>query len=263
MPPNSNPIYAIYAARGIKLSEAEKRMEQAPVSRKRNLLVYELGKDQMVFIYSFGSVVFANVDLKSSYKLLRKIHKSLTEPLEEDLMEEYAWTDKDVTADEVGYNVLKLKESSPDKLLLAAYVLAQSVAIDHFDNLAETIVATFEKLNSELEHKGSLRTGTKKILKSVGTGNAILHATITRLSLLDKPDIVWEHSELESLYQNMRAMFELDDRFKNIEYKIQYIQNSSEIFLSLLRDRRSQALEIIIIFLIALEILLFLPDILK
>src|SRR3989338_6389893 len=113
MPRNTNPIYAIYAARGIKLAEAEKRMEQTPASRKRNLLVYELGKDQMVFIYSFGSVVFANVDLKSSYKLLRKIHKALNEPLEEDLMEEYAWTDKDVTTDEVGYNVLKLKEATP------------------------------------------------------------------------------------------------------------------------------------------------------
>ncbi len=263
MPPNTNPIYAIYAARGIKLAEAEKRMEQTPASRKRNLLVYELGKDQMVFIYSFGSVVFANVDLKNAYKLLRKIHKALTEPLEDDLMEEYAWTDKEVATDEVGFDVLKLKEASPDKLLLAAYVLAQSVAIDHFDNLAETIVATFEKLNAELEHKGSLRTGTRKILKSVGIGNSILQSTITRLSLLDKPDIVWEHADLENLYQNMRAMFELDDRFKNIEYKIQYIQNSSEIFLSLLRDRRAQALELTIIFLIAIEIFLFLPDYLK
>ena len=97
----------------------------------------------------------------------------------------------------------------------------------------------------------------------MGTGNSILQSTIPRLALLDKPDIVWEHSDLESIYQNMRTMFELDDRFKNIEYKIQYIQNSSEIFLSLLRDRRAQALELIIIFLIALEILLFLPDILK
>lgn len=263
MPTNTNPIYAIYAARGIKLAEAEKKMEQTPASRKRNLLVYELGKEQLMFIYSFGAVVFANVDLKNAYKTLRKIHKALVEPLEDDLMEEYAWTTDGVTTEEVGFDVLKLKEVNPDKLMLAAYVLAQSVAIDHFDNLAETIVSTFEKLNSELEHKGSLRTSTKKILKSVGMGNAILQSTITRLSLLDKPDIVWEHAELENLYQNMRAMFELDDRFKNIEYKIQYIQNSSEIFLSLLRDRRSQALELIVIFLIALEILLFVPGILK
>ncbi len=256
MPPNTNPIYAIYAARGIKLAEAEKRMEQTPASRKRNLLVYELAKDQFVFIYSFGAVVFANVDLKNAYKLLRKIHKALTEPLEDDLMEEYAWTDKEVTADEVGFNVLKIKEVTPDKLSLAAYVLAQSVAIDYFDSLAESIVSTFEKLNIELEHKGSLRTSTRKILKMVGGGNSILQSTIARLSLLDKPDIVWEHADLESLYQNMRAMFELDDRFKNIEYKIQYIQNSSEIVLSLLRDRRSQALELVVIFLIILEIFL-------
>lgn len=263
MPVNTKSIYAIYAARGIKLAEAEKRMEQPAASRKRNLLVYELGRDQYVFIYSFGAVVFTDTDLKNAYKILRKIHKAMTDPLEDDLMEEYAWTTEGIVADEVGFNGLKLKEVTFDKLALTAYVLAQSVAIDHFDALAESIVSSFDKINNELEQKGSLRIGTKKVLKIVGTGNSIRQMIISRLALLDKPEIVWEQAELENLYQNLRTMFELNDRFKNIEYKIQYLQNSSEIVLSLLRDRRAQALELIIIFLIAFEILLFLPDIFR
>jgi len=49
---------------------------------------------------------------------------------------------------------------------------------------------------------------------------------VARLGLLERSDTAWDHSEYTQVEEGMRTEFELDDRFKNLEFKLNLIQVS-------------------------------------
>ena len=51
----------------------------------------------------------------------------------------------------------------------------------------------------------------------------------------------------------MKTEFEIYDRFENIEFKLNLIQQNAKFFLEILQDQKSTSLEWIIIVLIAFE----------
>ena len=75
------------------------------------------------------------------------------------------------------------------------------------------------------------------------------------LHLLDKPDTLWNDAEMESIYLDLRNAFDLEERFKSIEYKIETIKESLRIVLEARNSALAQRLELIIIILIAIEIM--------
>ena len=91
----------------------------------------------------------------------------------------------------------------------------------------------------------------------------ILQQILSRLSLLDKPDITWDSPELETLFGHMRKMYELDDRFRAVEFKLDSIQDNSKALLSILQTRRSERLEIVIVALILIEVVLFVYELFR
>lgn len=254
------PISSIYTAHKIRLDEAEKLAEEyILIAKKRNLLQYEIATNQHLFIYSFGVFVFVGIDSRFYKKIIKKFHGALTEPTHREITEDY--TIEDVAEkDSVESAAVKLKVFSLERISLIAEVLAQSAAIEYFDLKTDEIVGNFEKINLDLERRGHLHIKSREVIRIVGTGNSILQSMISRLSLLDQPDIIWDNAELENLYKTMRSFYELDNRFKNIQFKIEYIKTTSETLLSLLQHRRSVGLEVIVIVLIAIEIVIFLPE---
>jgi uncharacterized Rmd1/YagE family protein len=251
------PVFATYVANGIKLAELEKRSEYPLLLKKRNSLVFEYAADQRFFVYSFGAFVFSGIDAKTANKIVRKFVKALENPIEKEFIEEYGYEVAEIEKDSVEFDSARLKSINPDKLSLLAEVLAQSVAIDYFDYLTDEIVSKFDQVNSGLEKRGRLLISTRSLGKTIGAANTILQSSITRMALLDKPELVWEEAELESFYASLRKMFELDDRFRIIEFKVDYIRNTSEIALSMLSDRRMLLLETIIVLLFVVDLILF------
>jgi uncharacterized Rmd1/YagE family protein len=51
-------------------------------------------------------------------------------------------------------------------------------------------------------------------------------------------------------------MFELDDRFKIIEFKVEYLKNTSEMALTMVTDRRMLLLEAAIVLLFVVDLVL-------
>jgi uncharacterized Rmd1/YagE family protein len=88
--------------------------------------------------------------------------------------------------------------------------------------------------------------------EAVGTRNEV----IAVLHLLDRPDAAWEDRSLAEIYDDLRAEFDLGDRYEALEAKLRAVQESLEIILDVARDRRMAMLEITVVLLIALEIVL-------
>ena len=157
----------------------------------------------------------------------------------------------------VDFDYIRLKDLSPEKVLLIFMVAAQSVAIGHLERGVDEAMHRFDRVHRGLAERGKLCVGTREILRIIGTAGSTINFIIDKLSLLDKPDITWEEQDAERLYAALRKAFELEDRFGALRFKIDFLRDSSENVLDVLQDRKSALLEWVVIALIAMEIVLF------
>lgn len=94
------------------------------------------------------------------------------------------------------------------------------------------------------------------MLKFIGLGLSTRREIVSRLSIMDSPDVAWEDPSADQLFNELRANFELQARFRTLEYKLRLIHESAEVLVDLSNTRRFTMLEITVIILIAVEILL-------
>ena len=87
---------------------------------------------------------------------------------------------------------------------------------------------------------------------AIGTRNEVLSI----LHLLDKPDEAWDDPGMDRIYDELRAEFDLVDRYRALELKLRSVQEALELVLDVARDRRLVLLEATIVVLIVFEIVL-------
>jgi uncharacterized Rmd1/YagE family protein len=75
------------------------------------------------------------------------------------------------------------------------------------------------------------------------------------LHLLDKPDATWDDPVMDRIYADLRAEFDLVDRYAALESKLRGVQESLELILDVARDRRLVLLELAVVLLIVLEVI--------
>jgi uncharacterized Rmd1/YagE family protein len=73
------------------------------------------------------------------------------------------------------------------------------------------------------------------------------------LHLFDKPDDVWDDPGIDRIYDELRAEFDLSDRYQSLELKLRSVQEALELVLEVARDRRLVILEVVIVLLIVIE----------
>ena len=76
------------------------------------------------------------------------------------------------------------------------------------------------------------------------------------LHLLDKPDAAWDDPEMDRIYGDLRAEFDLVDRYRALELKLRAVQEALELLAEVARDRRVLWLEMIVVILILLEVVM-------
>ena len=80
------------------------------------------------------------------------------------------------------------------------------------------------------------------------------------MDLDEKPDVFWDHPELERLWAKLVDEYDLPARARAVERKLAVIREMAETVTDLVATRTSHRLEILVIVLIAIEIALALID---
>ena len=80
------------------------------------------------------------------------------------------------------------------------------------------------------------------------------------MDLDEKPDVLWDHPELERLWAKLVDEYDLPARARAVERKLAVIREMAETVTDLVATRTSHRLEILIIVLIAFEIVIALVD---
>ncbi len=222
-----------------------------------NPLVLEPQKGSFVFLTRFGGVVFWNCP----ETLIRQVHEELRvlpglSSLEEQARDFLA-VKTGVAEDSVGFNEVRLRDLTLEKLRIVSLTLAQSVALDHFEAAVSRAMARFQPVVSALSHEGKLLLPHREVLRIVGFAMEVRAAVLDNLTLFDDPPETWESESLAHLDSALYGQFDLEERLGAIKEKLGYLQDAGATFLGLLETRKNHRLEWIIILLILVEILLF------
>ncbi len=98
------------------------------------------------------------------------------------------------------------------------------------------------------------------MLEQIGEALMIQKRLASRVDLDEKPDVLWDHPELERLWAKLVDEYDLMSRARAVERKLVVIRETADTITDLISTRTSHQLEIYIIILIGIELVLGLYD---
>ncbi len=231
----------------------------AKIRQSKTQIVAEYGADRLAVGFDFGAIVFINVPGEERTRAIGAIiAKVATDephpPLEEDFLVEIK--DTAPTHGEVRFDRVAVPALEPATVDVIALLLAQSVAIDYYEEDLQEILGGLGRRTDYMARTGRLQGSTREITRFVGSSISTKNQILAALALLDKPSSTWESEALDRLFRDLRTMLEIEERYKAVADKLRAIQETFELFLDLIATRRSHLMEMTIILLITFEIVM-------
>jgi uncharacterized Rmd1/YagE family protein len=135
---------------------------------------------------------------------------------------------------------ISTRDLSPPRLLVIADVLGKNVALSHDEREVAKVIEVVEPFAAALA-----RTG---------------RSPSNRREIEEKPDILWDHPELDRLYARLADEYELKERAIGLARKLSVINETARALSDIIDTERSVRLEMTIVALIVVEILVTLYD---
>ncbi len=220
---------------------------------------------QSILVFSFGSVVFVNFpnfdEMKPFLTFLKNYEPEISLKNVNRYMDDYSlhineseeiqMTDK--------FAIAPVYEAFYPEVI--STVLAKSVALEKTEEQLGQILDQLEVLIDRLE-RGNMRVGNKVLARTQARILRHEYNTLAYIMILDKPEITWTSNDASEFYDHMLNFFELSDRYKILKSKTDILNDIMEGFSSISHSIRGLFVEWTVVFLIVLEILLTVLEIL-
>ena len=259
--PNPNPAPQTLKARGRLLG---KQLDLKSLGQAKRVAVHPLslssGGRGLAVLFRYGAVVLFDVPVEEEAVLLGSLSPLVIEGAA--IVETEDLDIRIVPGVEEGFSggILQMNSVSTDRLQTVAEVLAQSMVLAEYE---ETIATTFDRvepLAEQMKLRGTTNWSAGKLRRDMGDTLLGLHRMVGRVEVGEKPEILWDHPELEPLYVRLEREFEIRERKLALERKLELISRTVETQLELLQAKHSLRVEWYIVILIVVEILLTLYE---
>ena len=149
-----------------------------------------------------------------------------------------------------------LREKTTERLQVVADILAKSLVLSHYETRIAGIFDGIEPLAATLREKGRAGARGKELLRHIGDVLLMQQQMVGRVETGEKPELLWDHPELERLHLRLAEEYELRDRDRALDRKLDVISRTVETLLGLVQTRSSLRVEWYIVLLIVAELLL-------
>jgi uncharacterized Rmd1/YagE family protein len=122
--------------------------------------------------------------------------------------------------------------------------------------LTDDLISSSKHYILQLEKQGKISISKTNLLKYIGKVLNVKNSIIDNLYILDDPNLVWDNEELNLLNRNLKANFDINTRFKDLDYRLQIVEDNLTLFTDVLNVRESSKLEWLIVILIFIEIVI-------
>jgi uncharacterized Rmd1/YagE family protein len=212
--------------------------------------------DGGIFIYPFGAVVSYDVSPERREAELSRLHQARPGLTAQVVREDYSVLENSQSQTGIHDGMLEVDRLTPARAGVVALTVAQSAAMEYYERIVDQLFDRAGKLVERLEQRGTVAIQTRPLHRFIGEAISTRTEVLAVLHLLDKPEETWEDPAMDRIYNDLRAEFDLGDRFAALELKLRSVQESLELLLDVARDRRLVLLEAAIVVLIVVELLL-------
>lgn len=153
---------------------------------------------------------------------------------------------------------LELVSNATLDKLAVAHGLAQSVKLMEFEDQARRTIEETRYIPENIARYGRANLRRKAIAKLRGMLYIVRSDIHLHFDLLDTPEFFWEHPEWQETYRNISNYLEMEQRTRLLNDKLNIIQQLLTMLAEEQNHKHSSTLEWIIIWLIAVEIVIFL-----
>jgi required for meiotic nuclear division protein 1 len=219
-------------------------------------LVAALPDGGEVLGFPFGAIVFHDVKPGARDALLnalRQRHPRLEPAV---VREEFSVLELSHSRVGVEHGRLLVDELGTTRAAVVGLIVAQSAAMETYERIVADLFVRTGQLLERLERRGVVALRTRPLHRFIGEAIGRRSEVLSSLHKLDKPDATWDDPAMDRIYDDLRAEFDLGDRFTALESKLRVVQESLELLLGVARDRRLVLLEAAIVGLICLEVVL-------
>jgi uncharacterized Rmd1/YagE family protein len=210
--------------------------------------------DGFVVAFRYGAAVLIGLDPAEEEEALALLAGPAAGAREEERIGLELGSGQDEGLNAAG--VLQLRELAPAHVLVLADILGKSVALAHYEKEIASVLDAIEPAAGALAATGRIPSARTEILKLVGSALLTQHRVSGRIAFAEKPDILWEHPELERFYARLEDEYEIVERGTLLNGKMKVIASAAETFTDMMETARSARLELLIVILILAELVI-------
>ncbi|HET6969887.1 MAG TPA: RMD1 family protein [Phenylobacterium sp.] len=244
------------------------RIDTAGLERRDALstapLAFRVGDQGMAVVFRYGVVVLFGLDPLAEDEVIRSIAPRVIGPFpehEEEVARLAPAGGREERIDPDG--VVRVADRSAARLLVVAFVVARSATLAHHERQVAEVLDTVESWAADLAHTGRRRSGRRSVIRQIGQALLVQHRVSGRVAVGEKPDLLWDHPELERLYARLETEYELDERAEVLSRKLDLIAETARVMSDLIDTERSLRLEAAVVILIVAELALTLVQIIQ
>lgn len=232
---------------------------QIQVLIPNEILHFTYEKENDVLVLSNGSIVVWGLDESNvEKKILPLLEEYMVSvypfPESEDM--DYVETDQlDSTLEEdiIVINSVDHEQEMLDKAAFSSG-LSRSTRLAIIETSLERHISQTRKLSENLSVGKKLNLTEKELLRSTGRLFLLRGKLNLYSELIEIPDLYWSEPNLEKIYRQISSNLDITPRISILNKKLDYATDESRALMSTLNDEKGTRLEMIIIYLIMIEV---------
>jgi required for meiotic nuclear division protein 1 len=223
-------------------------------------LTVRMGRNGYAVLFRYGSIVLFGVTAEEEAHCLADLARLVTDPLDRPVHEQAHVDILPGVAERIDPdgNII-LSELSPERMQIVADILAKGVMLDYFEIKVAQVFDKVEPLAAQLK-RGKSNFKSRELLAQIGDVLLTKHRLVGRAEVLEKPEVLWSNADLEGFFGRLEREYEIRERSRALDNKLEVIGDTAETLLDLVHTKRSQNIELYLVALIVFEIIVMLYE---
>ncbi|MEO0824882.1 MAG: RMD1 family protein [Cyanobacteria bacterium J06635_15] len=223
-------------------------------------LMVAAGARGCAVLFNYGAVVLIGLSPVEEARFLSDLAPLVSNPFEQPETEGDTLKRDLEKPGRVSKDVILLPDFNQPKLQIVADILAKSVVLAHYEVQTAAVFDRIEPFAASLQKPSGRRLKGHALLQQIGDNLLIQHKMVGRVEIIDKPEMLWEHPDLDHLYLRLEDEYEIRERHTALERKLALVSLTAETALELQHQNTSLRLEWYVVILIVIEVLLSLYE---
>ncbi|MGH7126690.1 MAG: RMD1 family protein [Stellaceae bacterium] len=208
-------------------------------------------------VFRYGVAVLFQVSASEERRLIDRLMPRVVEPYEPAEVDELRLAIRPDAEEQIGVDgTLSLRDIAVERAQVVADALAKSLVLAHYESRIASVFDRIEPLAASLRKRGRPGSQGRFLLRHIGNVLSVQHKMVGRVETGEKPEVLWDHPSLERLYLRLADEYELPERDRALDRKLDVISRTVETLLDLVTQSRNLRVEWYIVGLIVMELVL-------